>query len=48
VYPAGNGKFYATRGQKARPFLYPAAKENEQTFEAITRKELIKALKGGG
>jgi HK97 gp10 family phage protein len=48
VYPAGNGKFYATRGQKARPFLYPAAKENEQTFETVTRKELIKALKGGG
>ena len=46
VYPAG-GKFYATRGQKARPFLYPVAKENEKTFASIAKKELKNAVKGG-
>ena len=48
TYPAGNGKFYSTRGQKARPFLYPAAKDNEQTFTAIVKSEIKKAVKGGG
>lgn len=48
VYPAGNGKFYATRGQRARPYMYPAAKNNEKTFSTLVQKELRKALKGGG
>ena len=48
TYPAGNGKFYSTRGYRARPFLYPAAKDNEQTFAAIVKKELQNAVKGGG
>lgn len=48
TYPAGNGKFYSTRGQKARPFLYPAAKNNEQTFASIAKEEIKKAVKGGG
>ena len=47
TYPAG-GKFYSTRGYRARPFLYPAAKDNEQTFAAIVKKELQNAVKGGG
>lgn len=48
TYPAGNGKFYSTRGYRARPFLYPAAKDNEQTFASIVKKELKNAVKGGG
>lgn len=48
TYPAGNGKFYSTRGYRARPFLYPAAKDNEKTFSALVQKEIKKALKGGG
>lgn len=48
TYPAGNGKFYSTRGYKARPFLYPAAKDNEQTFASAVKAEIKKAVKGGG
>ena len=47
TYPAG-GKFYSTRGYRARPFLYPAARDNEATFSAIVKKELKNAVKGGG
>lgn len=46
VYPDGNGNFYATRGQPARPFLYPAAKDNEAAFEQIIRQNLLQQLRG--
>ena len=38
-----------TKGQPAKPFLYPAAKQNESVFEGETRKELLSAImKAGG
>lgn len=46
TYPAGNGKFYSTRGYRARPFLYPAAKDNERTFSHLLQKEVRKVLRG--
>lgn len=55
VYPTGetdeygNPEFVKTSGQPARPFMYPAAKENESTFENSVRKEVTNAiLKLGG
>ena len=41
-------EFATTSGQPARPFLYPAAVQNESTFETEARAALIAAVKKGG
>ena len=38
-------QFFATRGQPARPFMYPAAKEVEKRAKSIQAAELRKYLK---
>jgi HK97 gp10 family phage protein len=44
-----DGKFYRTSGQPARPYMYPAAKMNEGTFQNETTKALLTELhKMGG
>lgn len=53
VYPAGvdeNGdtQFYTTSGQPARPFMYPAAVQNQPVFAAEMVSSLRKIAKGGG
>ena len=49
VYHSEDYGFVTTSGQPARPFLYPAAKQNESVFEGETRKELLSAImKAGG
>lgn len=39
------GVFYYTRGQPAQPFLYPAAKQNEQTVVKIVADHLKKEIR---
>ena len=41
-----NGKFYTTSGQPAKPFMYPALKDNEERILEIADKSIIEALKG--
>ena len=36
---------YATRGQAAQPFLYPALRDNEREIKEIFKEELIKDIK---
>jgi HK97 gp10 family phage protein len=48
VYHSEDYGFVTTSGQPARPFLYPAAKENESVFEGETRKELLSAIRRAG
>lgn len=40
----GNVKGYLTNGQPARPFLYPALKNQEEEIEKIFRKEMEKQI----
>ena len=45
VYPLADGKgFRYTEGQPARPFMYPAMKQNEQKTEATIAEEVRKAV----
>jgi HK97 gp10 family phage protein len=48
VYPTDDGGFITTSGQPAKPFMYPAAKQNESVFEGETRKELLLELRKAG
>lgn len=41
-------EFATTSGQPARPFLYPAAVQNESTFQSEARAALHDALRNGG
>lgn len=48
VYPitiAGEKTFRFTRGMRARPFLYPAAKANEAEFRARVRRAVQNVLR---
>ena len=46
VYHDEDG-FHATSGQPARPFMYPAMKENEGTLLAALKSEIRRLLKKG-
>ena len=46
VYRNEKGEFFATRGQPARPFLYPASQQGRRRAASIMRKYLQK--KAGG
>lgn len=48
VYHSEDYGFVTTSGQPARPFLYPAAKENEETFKNETREKLLSAIRRAG
>ena len=54
AWPTGekdaNGKeiFVTTRGQPAKPYLYPASKENESVFEGETRKAVLEEIRRMG
>lgn len=41
------GRFYKCSGQPARPFLYPALKDNESTILDIMKNGMNDILKGG-
>lgn len=45
VYPTEDGEFRRTSGQPAKPFLYPAAKQNEDLFPENIRHEIVRALR---
>lgn len=42
VYQGSDGKFYMTRGMKARPFLRPAVRDHIPEYKAIIEDELNK------
>lgn len=42
-----DGRFYKCSGQPARPFMYPALKENEDKVIRIMRDGMDEILKGG-
>ncbi|MEA5016123.1 MAG: HK97-gp10 family putative phage morphogenesis protein [Candidatus Limiplasma sp.] len=46
VYPVPGGGFRFTRGQPARPFLYPAWKANKEKVLAAIRNAIKGGLKG--
>jgi len=51
VYPIviqGEETFRTTSGQPARPYLYPAAVKNKDTFKAITRLSILEAIRKAG
>jgi len=48
VYPTGDGEFRTTSGQPAKPFLYPAAKQNESVFEREVAQELTNEIRRMG
>ncbi len=51
VYCDEQGRFFATRGQPAKPFMYPAAKEVEKQAQKIMAsaiKSYIAKATGGG
>ena len=48
VYPTEDGGFVTTSGQPAKPFLYPAAKQNEDVFEREVAKELTNEMRRMG
>lgn len=41
-------RFVSTKGQPARPFLYPAFKQNESRVKDNIARAIQRALKGGG
>lgn len=51
AYPVviqGEETFRTTSGQPARPYLYPAATKNKDTFQAITRLSILEAIRKAG
>lgn len=51
VYPTvlgGKETFVTTSGQPARPYLYPAAVMNKDTFKSITKLKLMDAIRKAG
>lgn len=51
VYPTvikGEETFRTTSGQPARPYLYPAATMNKDTFKSITKLKLMNAIRKAG
>jgi HK97 gp10 family phage protein len=48
AYESEEYGWVTTSGQPAKPFMYPAAKQNEPVFEGETRKELLLELRKAG
>ena len=48
AYHSEDYGWVTTSGQPARPFLYPAAKENEETFKNETREKLLNEIRRMG